>query len=116
MSRIARYVVAIATVSFVAGVLLYLSSPGLHVGYWTVALVFGSISLLARLLSHRIGKETTGSLAFIPMLASATMAPSWETMVAVAGSVLIGQLVARSGWQKTLFNSSQYALSIAVAI
>lgn len=116
MTKIERYVIGVVTTATVVGAALYLNSPESHSAYWRVAVVFGSISLLARLLSHRIGKETTGSLAFIPMLASATMAPGWETMIAVAVSVLVGQIVAREGWKKTLFNASQYSLSIAAAI
>ncbi|MDQ6717662.1 MAG: hypothetical protein M3Z17_04845, partial [Gemmatimonadota bacterium] len=81
---------------------------GIPIGYLRIAFVFGAIGLLARLLRHRIGRETTGSLAFIPLLASATMAPHWVTVVSVTIVVLVDQLVARVDCEKAIFNTGQY--------
>lgn len=78
--------------------------------------MFGAIGLLARLLRYRIGTASSGSLAFIPMLASATMAPHWVAVACVAAVVAIDQLVARSDWKKLVFNVSQYSFAISVAI
>ncbi len=116
MPKIQRYVVAIATLAASALGALYLREPTLPLPYLRIALVFGAIGLLARLLRHPTGKETTGSLAFIPMLASATMAPHWITVVCVAVGVAIDQRVSRNDWQKVIFNVGQYSLSIAAGI
>ena len=116
MSKIERYVLAIAVLGVAASGFLYSLEPSVPLGYARIAVVFGAIGLLARLLRHRIGTETTGSLAFIPMLASATMAPHWTTVACVALAVLVDQLVARTDWKKTLFNVSQYSLAISIAI
>ncbi|SRR6266542_3367855 len=116
MTKIERYIFVVTAAAIAAGVSLYVQEPLIPPGFLRVALVFGSISLLARLLNHQIGKERTGSLAFIPMLASAAMAPHWVTMVAVTLAALVEQLLSRKEWQKTVFNTSQYSLSIAAAI
>jgi putative nucleotidyltransferase with HDIG domain len=116
MTKIERYVFGVAAAAMAAGVVLYLDEPYLPASFVRIALVFGSISLLARLLGHQIGRDTKGSLAFIPMLASAAMAPHWITMVAVTASALIEQLLQRKPWQKAVFNTTQYSLSVAAAI
>jgi uncharacterized domain HDIG len=116
MTKIERYVFGVASAAMSAGVILYLSDPSVPPAFIRVALVFGSISLLARLLNHQIGKNTNGSLAFIPMLASAAMAPHWITMVAVGFSALFEQLLQRKPWEKVVFNTTQYSLSVATAI
>lgn len=116
MSKIERFVFAVTIAAIGASFVVYQGDPALTPAFFRIALVFGAISLLARLLGHKTGKNTQGSLAFIPMLASATMAPHWITLLAVAISALIEQMIARRDWQKTVFNTSQYTLAIAVAI
>ncbi|MBA3644549.1 MAG: HD-GYP domain-containing protein [Gemmatimonadaceae bacterium] len=116
MSKIERYVFAIAAAAVTAAAVLYSRSPSVTSEFVRVAIVFGSISLLARTLSHRIAKHTSGSLAFIPMLAGAAMAPSWTIVVSAALSAVVEQIIARKEWRKTLFNTAQYALSVAVAV
>jgi len=116
MTKIERYIFGVAAAAVGTGVVLYLQAPWIPSNFLRVALVFGSISLLARFLGYQSGKATAGSMAFIPMLASAAMAPHWITVVAVALSALTEQLLSRKEWQKTVFNTCQYSLSIAAAI
>lgn len=116
MSKIQRYVFAIAAIALLVSGVLFEMEPGIPAGYLRIVVVFGAIGLLARLLRHSIERETAGSLAFIPMLASATMAPHWLTVACIATVVLIDQLVARSDLKKTIFNVSQYAFAIGAAI
>jgi HD-GYP domain-containing protein (c-di-GMP phosphodiesterase class II) len=116
MTKIERFVFGVTTAGLVASFAVFKGDPSIPSGFVRIALVFGAISLLARILGHKSGQYTQGSLAFIPMLASATMAPHWVTLSAVATSALIEQLLARKDWRKVLFNTSQYALAIAAAI
>lgn len=116
MTRIQRFVLVVAALALCSGAFLYFTDNSLPPGYLRIAIVFGAISLLARLLRHKIGKETTGSLAFMPMLAAATMAPHWITALSVAIAIAVEQVVARHNWEKLLFNASQYSLAIACAI
>jgi HD-GYP domain-containing protein (c-di-GMP phosphodiesterase class II) len=116
MSKIERYVLGIAGLSASAAALVYTDWPVLPISFVRIAVVFGAIGLLARLLRHRIGRASSGSLAFIPMLASATMAPHWVTVACVAAVVALDQLVARNDWKKLVFNVGQYSFSISIAI
>ena len=81
--QIWRYVglVSFAAVGSIGA--LYLRDPEFNVGFAQAALTFGLISVLANVLSHKAGGDATGSLSFIPVLASAAIAPHWLTAVAV---------------------------------
>ena len=61
-------------------------------------------------------KETTGSLSFIPVLASAAIAPHWTTVLAVGISALVEQLVVKRQPLKVIFNTAQQAFAVALAI
>lgn len=116
MTKIERFVFVVAASAIGTSAIVFAGNDGLPAEFLRIALVFGAISLLARLLGHKSGQYTQGSLAFIPMLASATMAPHWITLVAVAASALVEQLIARKDWKKVVFNTSQYTLAIGAAI
>lgn len=114
--QISRYVVLVCAAAIGCTAVLYLHNPALDVAFARAALTFGAISVLAQLLSHRTSREATGSLSFIPVLASAAIAPHWLTAVAVAGSALAAQLLANKGPLKTAFNVAQEAFATALAI
>lgn len=114
--QISRYValVSAATVGTVAA--LYLRDPEFNVAFAQAAITFGLISVLANILTHKTSGDATGSLSFIPVLASAAIAPHWLTAVAVAGSALGAQIVARRGPLKSIFNVAQECFAISLAI
>ena len=115
-SRIGRYVAIVCLAALGAGLALYLSEPDFSVPFANAALTFGLISVLAQLLSYRTGRSSTGSVSFIPVLASAAIAPHWVSVLAVIGSSLTGQIVAKRNRLRTIFNPAQEALSLALAI
>ena len=80
------------------------------------ALTFGLISVLANILSTKSAVTRAGSLSFIPVLASAAIAPHWFTAVVVAAAALAAQLLARRGGLKTVFNVAQQCFAVALAI
>jgi rRNA processing protein Gar1 len=114
--QITRYVglVTAAAVGTVAA--LYLRDPAFNLEFAQAALTFGLISVLANILTHKTSGDASGSLSFIPVLASAAIAPHWLTAVAVAGSALGAQLVARRSPLKSLFNVAQECFAISLAI
>lgn len=114
--QISRYVVLVCVAAIGCTAVLYLRDPALNVAFARAALTFGAISVLAQLLSHRTSREATGSLSFIPVLASAALAPHWLTAVAVGCSALAAQLLAKKGALKTAFNVAQEAFAASLAI
>lgn len=115
-NRITRYVALVCAAAIGAVIALYQSDPTFSPQFARAALTFGLISILAQLLSYRTSRESSGSLSFIPVLATAAIAPHWVSVVAVCASALAAQLLAKKNLLKTLFNASQEALSIALAI
>ncbi len=115
-SRIHRYVALVCIAAIGAGVALYLQDPAFSPTFARAAFAFGLISILAHLLSHKMTRETSGSLSFIPVLASAAIAPHWVTVIAVAGSAFVEQVVVKRQPLKTVFNTAQQTLAVALAI
>ena len=115
-SSITRYVSLVCAAAIAAGLVLYISDPVFSVPFFRAAGTFALISLLAELLSYRTSRESSGSLSFIPVLATAAIAPHWVSVVAVGASAFAGQIVSKKDALKTLFNGAQQALAIALAI
>jgi putative nucleotidyltransferase with HDIG domain len=115
-SPIVRYVSLVCAAALGASFVLFVSDPTFNVEFARAALTFGVISVLAQLLSYRTGRSSTGSVSFIPVLASAAIAPHWVSIVAVVASSLAGQIVANRNRLRTIFNPAQEAFALALAI
>jgi len=115
-SPIARYVSLVVIAAVGASFVLFVTDPTFNTQFAWAALTFGVISVLAQLLSYRTGVGSTGSVSFIPVLASAAIAPNWVSVVAVVASSLTGQIVAKRNKLRTIFNPAQEAFSLALAI
>src|SRR5213078_1118961 len=89
--HISRYVALVFFAALGTVAALYLRDPALDPAFARAALTFGLISVLANLLSHKTSGDVTGSLSFIPVLASAAIAPHWVTTVSVAAAALGAQ-------------------------
>jgi hypothetical protein len=113
---IKQYVTVVSLASLASAIALYLRDPSFSGDFLRAAMTFGLISALAQALRYRTGSESSGSLSFIPILASAAIAPHWISVAGVALASLVAQLLARKTPLKTLFNSAQNALSVALGI
>lgn len=114
--RLSRYVGLVLVAAVGSVTVLYLRDPSLNPVFAQAAITFGLISVLANLLSHKTSGDATGSLSFIPILASAAIAPHWLTAILVSSSALAAQLLARKGLLKTVFNVAQEGFAISLGI
>ena len=116
MSRIKIYVGTIALAALLCGAALfalYHDRPD----RWLVAVVcMVGWGLIAQLLGHSIGGDSTGSIASMPYLAGAFLVPGWELAAAILVSETIVGLVRRRGVIKTIFNIAQTVLCFEVGI
>src|SRR5438445_6437468 len=94
-SSIVRYVALVVVDALGASFVLFVTDPAFNADFARAALTFGAISVLAQLLSYRTGRSSTGSVSFIPVLASAAIAPNWVSVIAVVASSFAGQVVAK---------------------
>src|ERR1700716_3871360 len=115
-SRSVRYALLVFFRGLGGGLPLSGGEPNFSVPFANAPVTFGLISVLAQPLSYRPGRSSTGSVSFIPVLASAAIAPHWVSVIAVIGSSLTGQIVAKRNRLRTIFNPAQEALSLALAI
>jgi len=115
-SSIARYVALVCVAAVGAGFVLYVADPAFSAPFLRAAATFGLISILADVLSYRSSRESAGSLSFIPVLASAAVAPHWASAAAVGIAAFAGQIFAKRESLKTIFNGAQQTFAIALAI
>ena len=111
-----RYVALVCAAAVGTVAVLYLRDPEFHTEFARAALTFGLIGVLANVLTHKTSSDASGSLSFIPVLASAAIAPHWLTALTVAGSALAAQILARRSPLKSVFNVAQECFAISLAI
>ena len=116
MSRITRYVSLVCIAAIGAALVLYLQDPSFSLPFAQAALTFGFIGVLAQVFSYRTGRGSMASVSFIPVLASAAIAPHWVSVAVVAAASLAGQLAAKRDRIRTVFNTAQESLALALAI
>jgi hypothetical protein len=117
MSNRIRAYVGILTVVAV-GLLgwIYQLSPQLEVNAVKAALWFGLLATVSGLLAYKKGaRRETGSVAFLPMLASVIVAPSWITVVCVGIAAAIVEVAARRMLIKAIFNVAQAMFWVGAA-
>src|SRR5688500_15153797 len=94
-SPIERYVSLVFAAAVGAAVVVYYRQPAFSLEFARAAATFGLVNILAQILSYRTGRESAGSLAFIPVLATAAIAPHWVSVLAVGAAGLSAQLLAK---------------------
>jgi len=116
-TKVRIYVGMISLLAVLAAVWVYTIDPSIPGALLRAAAVLSSISALCEALAFKkASRSESGSLAFVPILASVIVAPHWVTVVAVAIAICIVQLAHRRAVIKGLFNTAQFTLSSAVAI
>src|SRR5688500_17147568 len=92
LMRIHFYVGAVCVGALACLATLYGIAPAIDADQATAALCFAALGVFANALTYSVGRGTLGSIAFIPFLTAAVLAPSWVTVVAVATSMAAGEM------------------------
>lgn len=116
MSRITRYVSLVCIAAICAALVLFIEDQSFSLPFAQAALTFGFIGVLTQVFSYRTGRGSMASVSFIPVLASAAIAPHWVSVAVVAAASLAGQLAAKRDRIRTIFNTAQESLALALAI
>jgi hypothetical protein len=115
-NRIRIYVGALVVLAVLTFVWVYSLNPTLDGASLRAALWFGALSALSGLLAYKkAARRETGSIAFLPMLASVIVAPSWPTVAAVGIATIIVEIASKRAPIKAVFNVSQAMFWVAVA-
>ena len=115
-NRVRIYIFATLVSAACAATLLYMRAPAFDRSFVAATLCLGTIALLTQLLAFTLARTATGSISFIPFLASAAIAPHWLTTLSVLIVVTIVQAIRSLDAAKRVFNICQQCLAISVAI
>lgn len=117
-NSVRTYVGSLVALGAVAAYGVYMADPIPTLALLQAAVCFAMLSALCELLAYKkAAPSESGSIAFLPMLASVVVAPHWLTIVCL---VLSGCIVEahrnRHAPIKGLFNVAQAALWLSIAI
>jgi hypothetical protein len=81
------------------------------------ALWFAALAAVSGLLAYKkAARRETGSVAFLPMLASVIVAPSWITVACLGAATVVVEVAARRVLIKAVFNVAQAMFWVACAV
>jgi len=114
--RIRRYIIATAIAALTATVALIVWAPTFDPRLGEAVFWLSIVALLTQMLNYMLARNATGSISFIPFLASAAVAPSWIAVFGVCCVAIVVQLSRRRGVLKSVFNVCQQCFSISAAL
>lgn len=111
-------IVVTATSILGAGSLLalYLIDPAVDPRELNAAIAFAVFSVFGALMPYALAERVSGAATFVTFIASVVLAPSWVSVVAAIGVVLVVQLLQRAARIKTVFNVAQHALTLSCCV
>jgi putative nucleotidyltransferase with HDIG domain len=110
------FALIVAFVALAAAVLLAWGSPPISPEALNGLALLSAFAMVAEMLAFLLPHGARGSIAFIPYLASALIAPHWLSVVAIVLVATIVQASHRTRPEALIFNVAQQALTLAVAI
>jgi hypothetical protein len=117
LNRTHAYVAAVTLGAIIAGAGVYLLSPTSSTADMMAALYMSGMGILAHFMLYRLPRGGHGSVAFVPFLAAALIAPSWISVVAVVALVIVVEgILRRRHAIKALFNVAQASLALSLGI
>jgi putative nucleotidyltransferase with HDIG domain len=106
----------IALLALLAGLAVALDSPPLPPDGVAAVILLGGLAIVAEMLAFLLPHGARGSIAFIPYLASVLIAPHWGAVLAIVLVSTMMLMSRRVRPEELIFNVSQQALTLAIAI
>lgn len=98
-----------------AASLWHIAPPAAEFGVATLA-TLALLALLAELMGFLLPHGASGSISFIPYVATFALVPNVSALVAVLGANTIAEIAKKRTPQKLFFNTAQLVLSYSLAI
>lgn len=95
---------------------LYAIDPNVDSKELNAAIAFAVFSVFGALMPYSLSERVAASATFVTFLASVVLVPSWVSVLAAAGVILLSQIVQRTGKAKTTFNVAQHALALSCSV
>src|SRR5688500_2671346 len=114
--RIRIYVGIVVILALSAGTWVYLTSSPLAVDWIKAAACFAALSAICGMLEYqKVARSEAGSIAFLPIIASIIVAPSWITVALVGLATGFVEILSKRAPIKGIFNVSQAVFWVSVA-
>ncbi len=110
------YILKVALLAGASLALLVWIAPHVAAANLRAVATLSAIALATHMMGHSLSRHTTGTVSFVPFLASAALSPDWSTVVAVMLVSLVVQIVRQRPVRKSLFNIAQLCLAVSSAI
>ncbi|MDQ6738088.1 MAG: HD-GYP domain-containing protein [Gemmatimonadota bacterium] len=114
--QVRTYILTIALLSGASLAFLVWLTPYVDVTHFRAVGTLSLIALATHLMGHRLARSATGSVSFVPFVASAIIAPDWSTVAGVIIVHSVVQIARRRPFMKNVFNVCQHTLAITFAI
>lgn len=114
--RLRYYLLLVCLGAATTTALTFYLCDGGPVGLLSAALCLAAFGALADLLTYQMPQGGSGSVALIPYLAAALLAPDWKAVVAVGIAQGAVEIVRRRALIKAIFNVAQIVLSLGLAV
>ena len=117
ISPISRYVASVAAASVLVTGGVFALAPDIDSGFRQAAVCFAALAILSHALEYQLTrKSASGSIAFLPFIATVAVAPSWTSIAILTSAAAIGEFLARRAPIKAIFNVAQTSLAVALSI
>jgi putative nucleotidyltransferase with HDIG domain len=113
--RTVIYILAVSLCAVLVNGALFLLAPEVRAVEFRAVLWMAAIGLFVQVMTFRLPRSGTESIAFIPFLAAVLIAPSWVAVMAAVASILLIALARRGAAVKTFFNVMQTSFAIGIA-
>ena len=115
-NRIRIYVGTLVALACAASTWVFFTAPEISSSLIKAAACFAVLSAICGMLEYqKVARSEAGSIAFLPIIASIIVAPSWITVAFVGLATATNELVSRRAPIKGVFNVSQAVLWVSVA-
>ncbi len=116
-NRIRIYVGGLVVLAAITSAWVYDLSPAVDGASFKAANWFGLLCGVSGLLAYKkAALRQTGSIAFLPMLASVVVAPSWVTIACLGLATCLVEIAAKRAVIKATFNIAQAIFWVGIAI
>jgi hypothetical protein len=115
-SQTQRYVAGVTISGAILFGASYLIDPSVPAAYLLPTLCFSVFALMASTMAYRSSRNTSGSIAYLPVLTGLVLVPHWAGVLGAAASVLGAELILRRAPIKILFNTATMVLASSVVV
>jgi putative nucleotidyltransferase with HDIG domain len=114
--KVGSYVALVCALALGGGYFLYRVNPGIPSDQVATLATLACLALTAELLAFVLPRGASGSIAFIPYIASVLLVPGFPALLTVAVVKTAAELAGRRERVRLIFNVAQLSLTICITI